>query len=62
VGEETVHHILFECEALRRIRQSVLEPPGFELETVHQEPIKPLIDLIRKSGIFDGIYALPRGA
>jgi hypothetical protein len=55
MGEETAHHILFECEALGRIRYSVLGPPGFELETIHQEPIKPLLDLIRKAGIFDGI-------
>jgi hypothetical protein len=41
MGEETAHHILFECEALGRIRYSVLGPPGFELETIHQEPIKP---------------------
>jgi hypothetical protein len=40
---------------LGRIRYSVLGPPGFELETSHQEPIKPLLDLIRKAGIFDGI-------
>jgi hypothetical protein len=52
MGEETAHHILFECEALDRIRYSVLGPPGFELETIHQEPIKPLLDLIRKAGIF----------
>jgi hypothetical protein len=51
MGEETAHHILFGCEALDRIRYSVLGPPGFELETVHQEPIKPLLDLIRKAGI-----------
>jgi hypothetical protein len=55
MGEETAHHVLFECEALGRIRYSVLGPPGFETETVHQEPIKPLLDLIRKAGIFDGI-------
>jgi hypothetical protein len=35
MGEETAHHILFECEALGRIRYSVLRPPGFELQTVH---------------------------
>jgi hypothetical protein len=52
MGEETAHHILFECEALGRIHYSVLEPSGFELETIHQEPIKPLLDLIRKAGIF----------
>jgi hypothetical protein len=62
MGEETALHTLFECESLGRIRYSVLGPPGFELETIHQEPIKPLLDLIRKAGIFDGIYALPRGA
>jgi hypothetical protein len=55
MGEETAHHILFECEALGRIRYSVLGPPGFELETIHQEPVKPLLYLIRKAGIFDGI-------
>jgi hypothetical protein len=55
MGEETAHHVLFECEALGHIRYSVLGPPGFEIETVHQEPIKPLLDLIRKAGIFDGI-------
>jgi hypothetical protein len=27
VGEETAHHIIFECEALVRIRYSVLGPP-----------------------------------
>jgi hypothetical protein len=37
--EETAHHILFECESLGCIRYSVLS--GFELETTHQEPIKP---------------------
>jgi hypothetical protein len=47
--------ILFECEALGRIRYSVLGPSGFELETIHQEPIKPLLDLIRKAGIFDEV-------
>jgi hypothetical protein len=52
MGEETAHHILFECEALGRIRYSVLGPPGFELGTIHQEHIKPLLDLIRKAGIF----------
>jgi hypothetical protein len=53
----TAHHILFECEALGLISYS-----GFELEIIHQEPIKPLLDLIKKAGIFDGILALPRGA
>jgi hypothetical protein len=52
-GEETAHHILFECEALDRIRYYV--PSGFELKTVHQEPIKPLQNLIRKAGIFDEV-------
>jgi hypothetical protein len=52
MGEETAHHILFECEALGHICYSVLGPSGFELETVHQEPINPLLDLIRKVGIF----------
>jgi hypothetical protein len=52
MGEETAHHILFECEALGCIRYSVHGPSGFELETIHQEPIKPLLDLIRKAGIF----------
>jgi hypothetical protein len=55
MGEETAHHILFECEALGRICYSVLEPPGLKPETVYQEPIKTLLDLIRKAGIFDGI-------
>jgi hypothetical protein len=55
MGEETAHYILFESEALGRIRYSVLGPPGFELETIHQEPIKHLLDLIRKAGIFDGV-------
>jgi hypothetical protein len=55
MGEETAHHIQFECQALGRIRYSVLGPPRFELETIRQEPIKPLLDLIRKAGIFDGI-------
>jgi hypothetical protein len=50
--EETAHYILFECEALGHIRYFVLGPSGFELETIHQESIKPLIDLIRKAGIF----------
>jgi hypothetical protein len=54
-GGETAHHILLECEALGRLRYSALGPPGFELETIHQEPDKPLLDLIRKAGIFDGI-------
>jgi hypothetical protein len=52
IRKETTHHILFECEALGRIRYSVLGPPEFELETIHQEPIKPRLDLIRKAGIF----------
>jgi hypothetical protein len=52
MGEETAHHILFECEALCRIRYSVLGTSGLVLETIHQEPIKPLLDLIRKAGIF----------
>jgi hypothetical protein len=55
MGEETAHHILFECEALGCIRYSVLGPSGFELGTIYQEPMKPLLDLIRKAGIFDGI-------
>jgi hypothetical protein len=55
MGEETAHHILFECETLGCIRYSVPGPPGFELETIHQEPIKPLLDLIKKAGIFYGI-------
>jgi hypothetical protein len=55
MGEETAHYILFEYEALIRICYSLLGPPGFELETIHQEPIKPLLDLTRKAGIFDGI-------
>jgi hypothetical protein len=49
--EKTAHYILFEYEALRRIRYSVLGPSWFELETIHQEPIKTLLDLIRKAGI-----------
>jgi hypothetical protein len=53
--EETAHHILFECEALGRIRYSVLGPPGFDLETILQEPIKPLLDPIKKARIIDGI-------
>jgi hypothetical protein len=61
MGEETAHHILFECEALGRIRYSVIGPSEFVLETIHQETIKPLLDLIRKAGIFDEVYALPRG-
>jgi hypothetical protein len=55
MGEETAHHIPLECEALGRIRYSVLGPPALELETIYQEPIKPLLDLIRKAGIFYGI-------
>jgi hypothetical protein len=43
MGEETAHHIVFECEALGRIRCSVLRPAGFELETIHQEPINPCL-------------------
>jgi hypothetical protein len=62
MGEETAHHILFECKALGRIRYSVFGPSEFELETIHQEPIKPLVDPIRKAGICYGIYALPNGA
>jgi hypothetical protein len=62
MGEETAHHILFECEVLGCIRYSVLGPSVFELETVHQEPTKSLLDLIRKSGNSYGIYALPWGA
>jgi hypothetical protein len=50
--EETAHHILFECEALGRICSSALGPLAFQLETIHQEPFKPLLDLIRKAGIF----------
>jgi hypothetical protein len=38
-GEETAHHILFECEVLGRIHYS-----GLELETIYQEPIKSLLD------------------
>jgi hypothetical protein len=53
--KETAHHILFECKALGRIRYSALGPPAFELQTIHQERIKPLLDMIRKAGIFDGI-------
>jgi hypothetical protein len=55
MGEETADHILFECEALGHIRYSVLRPYGFELGTIYQEPIKPLLDLIRKAGIFDEV-------
>jgi hypothetical protein len=55
MGEEPAHHILFKCEALGRICYSVLGPPGFELETMHQELIKPLLDLIREVRIFYGI-------
>jgi hypothetical protein len=55
MGEETAHHILFECKALGCIRYSVLGPSGFELQTIYQELIKPLLDLIGKTGIFDGI-------
>jgi hypothetical protein len=55
IGKETAPHTLFECGALGRIRYSVLGPLGFELETIHQETIKPLLDLIRKAGIFEGI-------
>jgi hypothetical protein len=62
MGEETAHHILFECEALGCTSYSLLGPSRFELETIHQEPIKPQLDLIRKAGIFDGIKAFPRGA
>jgi hypothetical protein len=45
---------LFECEAVGRIRYSVLGSPGFKLETIHEEVIKPLLDLIRKAGILVG--------
>jgi hypothetical protein len=55
MGEETAHHILFECEALCRIRYCVLGPPGFELEAIYQENIKPLLDLISKAEIFDEV-------
>jgi hypothetical protein len=55
MGEETAHHMLFECEALGRIQYSVLGPSVFELETIHQEPIMPMLDLIRKAGIFDEV-------
>jgi hypothetical protein len=41
MGSETAHHILFECEALGRIRYSALGPPGFKLETIHQAPARP---------------------
>jgi hypothetical protein len=54
MGEETAHHILFECEAPGRFLYSVLGPSGIELETIHQEPIKALLDLIRKSGTLMG--------
>jgi hypothetical protein len=52
MGEETAHHNVFECEVPGRIRYYVLGPSGFELETIHQEPIK--LDLIRKSGTLMG--------
>jgi hypothetical protein len=55
IGEETAHHILFECEALGRIRYSVLGAPALELETIHIEPIKLLLDRTRKAEILDGI-------
>jgi hypothetical protein len=55
MGEETAHHILFECEAVGRILYSVLGRPGFELQTIYQEPFKPLLDLIRKAGIFNEV-------
>jgi hypothetical protein len=55
MGEETAHHILFECEALGRIRYSVVGTYEFVLETFHQEPIKPLLDLTCKAGIFDEV-------
>jgi hypothetical protein len=55
MGEETAHHIFFECEALGRVRYSVLGPSGFELETIHQELIKPLPDMISKAGFFDEV-------
>jgi hypothetical protein len=54
-GEGIAHHILFECEALGRIRYSVLGPPRLELETIHEEPIKLPLDVIRKARIFYGI-------
>jgi hypothetical protein len=53
--EDLDSDILFECEAIGRIRYSVLGHPGFELETIHQEPIKPLLDLIREAGISDEV-------
>jgi hypothetical protein len=55
IWKKTAPHILFECGVLGRIRYSVLGPPGFEIETIHQETIKPLLDLVRKAGIFEGI-------
>jgi hypothetical protein len=48
MGEETAHHILFECKALSRIRYPVFGPPGFELETIHQERSKPMLGLTRR--------------
>jgi hypothetical protein len=62
--EETAYHVLIECEALGCICYSVLGPSGFELETIHQDPTQPLLDLIRKTGMFDGGlgFFLPKGA
>jgi hypothetical protein len=55
MGKETAHHMVFECEALGRIHYSILGPSVFELETIHQETITPMLDLIRKAGIFDEV-------
>jgi hypothetical protein len=52
MGEESAHHISFECEARGHIRYSVFGPPGFELDNsprTHQAPVRP--DK-KKAGIF----------
>jgi hypothetical protein len=45
VGEETAHHILFECEVLGCIRHSVLGPPWIRARDssprTHQDPARP---------------------
>jgi hypothetical protein len=45
MGEETAPHILFECEALGRIRYSVLGPPWIRARDssprAHQAPARP---------------------
>uniref|UniRef100_A0A8D8TNZ9 Reverse transcriptase zinc-binding domain-containing protein n=1 Tax=Cacopsylla melanoneura TaxID=428564 RepID=A0A8D8TNZ9_9HEMI len=50
--DETASHIIFECPALSLLRLNTLGLPMEELDTIHSNPIKPLLRFARQSAVF----------